>query len=228
LWGRSRPKPPHRTKRSTLHPSRPSLPTDSAIQPNLQGGFVLEPNRYDPVGYVTSLKVFGVTLNSDLGVHLPLSPVHEFTNVIQPIGSLPAANVVGVIKTWSWNGGTNDPLTIDFFVSEATAETLKLFQQNGTTNLVVGSLGWWIGKYDQEIKKWFEGAYPQSSPTVAGILPATSSLAVNLTPVPLDANPNVNVYEVSITVAPTPHQTYGLLFASSATGPQQVKTWGTP
>lgn len=111
-------------------------------------GFIADSSLHKRVGYVTSLQVFGgPALNSDLTISVPFLLTHELLSMVQPMGLPPVTNVVGVMHTFSWNGGTNDPLNLNFYVSQENATMLKALQPYSLNNHV-SSLGWWIGDYD--------------------------------------------------------------------------------
>jgi hypothetical protein len=194
---------------------------------DMQSGFLMNPNVHNRIGYVSAFQAFGAPkLNSDLTLSLPFTPLHELLSMIQAPGLPPVTNVVGVIQNFSWNGGLGDPLKISFFVSKENATLLNALEQTSFKTNAVSSLGWWIGDYDQAAKVWFEAAYPASSPTVSGTIANSSALSVNLTPVPVAAGINVNVYEVSIQVSPVPHSVFGLEFANSSRS-AVTRSWGS-
>lgn len=203
-----------------------SVPFD--LQCDMQSGFLMSPGVHKRIGYITAFQAFGAPkLGSDLTLSLPFTPSHELLSMIQAPGLPPVTKVVGVIQDFSWSGGAADPLKISFFVSQENATLLRALQQTTYKTNSVSSLGWWIGDYDQEAKVWFDEAYPVSSSAVSGTLTVSSAFSVNLSPVPVAAGIDVNVYEVSIQVSPAQHKVSTLAFANSSRL-TLTKSWGTP
>jgi hypothetical protein len=204
-------------------------------------GFVMDSNTHPRVGYVTALDGFGLsqTLSRDLQVQVtnitgakPSVPSLEYTagsGADTPAG----AKFVGVIEKFSWNGGAGNPIKLDFYVSLRNAMVIKALQPFPLQPFplqatAIASLAWWIVDYEQETKKWFEQSYPLGpSHAIAGIIGGTGNTALNvdLTPVPVKDGIGVNVYKVSIAVAPAPNKQYTLYFADSSQK-NVVKSWG--
>jgi hypothetical protein len=177
-------------------------------------GFIQDPNEHQRVGYVTAFAGLGLpqALNADLTVTNPQTGA-EMT-------------VVGVIAQFEWNGGVGDPLKIDMYVSQENAAQLKLLQQSTLKTTKVSALNYLIINYDPEVKQWFTQAAPQQPP-LSGIVPGTPNpdLTVDMTGVPVKAGIDVNVYQVSVQIAPGANQAYVLTFANGATTPV-AKAWG--
>lgn len=95
--------------------------------------------------------------------------------------------LVGVIETLEWEGRAGDPLEINMYVSQENATQLKRLQQSTLTTTKVSALDYSILDYDPETKQWF----------TAGI--------------------NLNVFKVSVQIAPGQNRAYALTFANSAT-----------
>jgi hypothetical protein len=177
-------------------------------------GFLPDPNEHKRVGYVTAFAGLGMAeaLRADLNVTSPLTRV--------------ATPVVGVIAKFDWAGGIGDPLKIDMYLSQENAVQLKALQQKVLTTTKVTALDYIIINYDQETKQWFTQAAPQDPP-LPGIVPGGQDpwLNVDLTPVPVKPGIDVNVYKVSVQIAPRANLAYALTFANSSTEPV-VKAWG--
>jgi hypothetical protein len=174
--------------------------------------FVPDPNKQERVGYVTAFAGLAQALKADLTVTNPL------TRATTP--------VVGVIAQFEWAGAVGDPLKIDMYVSQENAAQLKVLQQQALKTTKVTALNFSIINYDQETKQWFTQAAPQNPP-LSGIVPGGQNpeLNVDLTPVPVKEGIEVNVYQVSVQIAPGANQAYTLTFANSSTKPV-VKAWG--
>lgn len=196
---------------------------------NMASGFVTDPNQHQRIGYVTSLGGLGMAapLSTDLQVPVPwnVGTKPAFTG-LQSGGSASTAVVVGVIGKFSWAGGVGDPIKLDFYVSQRNAMQLKSLQQAVLKTAAINPLAWWIVDYDQQVKMWFEEAFPLAG-SVTGVLQGQTnpSLSVSMSPVAMKSGINANVYKVSLAVVPAGNKTYMLRFASSSNN-KVVKSWG--
>jgi hypothetical protein len=185
-------------------------------------GIKSDPNEYKRVGYITAFRGMGLSLTPDIKV----APAYQGPAIYsgKPVTTSNTAQVVGVIEKLQWNGGQGDAIQIDFYVSQNNAMQLKRVMQQALKSTKIDQLAWWIVDYDQAAKKWYEQAYPASSPAITGIIAGNNNpqLDVNLTPVTIK---NVTLYKVSMKVAPAASMQYSLHFATSS---QQstVKAWG--
>ena len=181
---------------------------------DLAYGFIQNPNEHQRVGYVTEFAGLGLpqALKADLTVTNPQTAAN--------------VTVVGVIQEFEWNGGVADPLQIQLYVSQENAVQLNVLQKSVLTTTEVSALNYLIIDYDPEAKRWFTQAAPVQPP-LSGIVPGGSNpeLNVDLTPVPVTEGVDVNVYKVSVQVAPGANQAYVLTFANSSTMPV-AKAWG--
>lgn len=193
-------------------------------------GFVPDPNEPQRVGYVTALTIGTTEYAKDMQVYVP---------AVQPVGfkglgpvAPTAANagfggiyVVGVLEKFDWDGGVGHPLKLEFYVSHDHAVQIKEAQQSRLTTKIV-TAAWWIVDYDVETKKWYEQSFPTNA--VGGVVGGTKDqpeLDVDLTGVPAADGIDVNVYKVTVSVAPAANGQYMLHFANS---PQKwvAKSWG--
>ena len=200
-------------------------------------GFVPDPNEHKRFGYVTALKIGTTEPAADLKVNVPTgaAPV-GFTGLgyAAPAAankSIGEAKVVGVIEKFEWNGGVGDPLKLEFYVSRENATQIKAVQQSTLVTTKVDSLGWWIADYDQEVKKWYEQAYPIGNAVignaVSGIIAGKENpeLNVDLSPVPAKDGIDLNVYRIAIGIVPAANKQYTLHFANSHQT-KVAKPWG--
>ena len=186
---------------------------------SVSSGFLMDPDEHQRIGWVTKLDGFGLPtggLRADLQVSDPLAAGNG-----EPL----AVPVAGVIEKFSWAGGTGDPLQLDFYVSQENAFQIKALQQTTLKNTAVKALDFLITDYDQESKAWFTELIPVQplSGTISG--KGVPQLNVDLTPVPVKDGIDVNVYKVSIAIAPQAHQIHTLKLGSSSTR-TVVKSWG--
>jgi hypothetical protein len=198
-----------------------------------ESGFVPDPNSHKRVGYITKLDGFGLSgpATPDLTVSIPYSGQPKYSGITlkQPGagGLLRTASVVGVLEEFSWAESVGGAIKFDFWCSQENATTIKGLEQLGLKNSTVKELGWWIVDYDQEVKQWFEQSYPAGEPAIKGLIAGkdNSELSVDLSPAAVKDGIDVDLYKVSISVAPAANQQYSLVFANSADKPV-VKSWG--
>ena len=186
---------------------------------SVSAGFVMDPNEHQRIGWVTKLDGFGLPaggIKTDLQVSDPLTAGN---------GKPLFVPVAGVLEKFSWAGGAGDPLELDFYVSQENAFQIKALQQATLKNTAVKVLDFLIADYDQEAKAWFTALIPGQplSGTIAG--KGNPQLNVDLTPVPVKDGIDVNVYKISIAIAPSAHQVYTLKLASSSSR-TVMKSWG--
>jgi hypothetical protein len=195
--------------------------------------FAPDPNTPKRVGYITKLKMLGLTgpAAPDLIVSVPFSgqPAYPGIALRQPASANPSrtSNVVGVLENLEWNGGVGDPLRMDFWISQANATAIKAAQQSTLATTKVDTLAWWVADYDQEVKKWFEQSFPITGAEIAGLIGPEENpqLNVDTNPVLATGGIDANVYRVTISVVPNANMPYELHFANSSTN-SAVKQWG--
>jgi hypothetical protein len=196
-----------------------------------EAGFVQDPNKPGRFGFVTELKG-PIGFTQDLSVIVPsnVTPGAKpsgFTYTTETVGGKPVrvAQVVGVIERLEWNGGVADPLRLEYYVSQANAQRVKLAQQ-GAPPVKVAGLAWWIADFDQEAKVWFEQAFPINGP-VTGTIAGKShlELGVDLNPVPVKDGIDGRGYKVALSVVPAANKRYSLFFAKAVKKPM-TRPWG--
>ena len=231
-----------------------SIPFD--FECDLAAGFISNPNEHKRIGYLLSLDGFGLSapLATDLVLRLPYNAAKPsyagFTDAVlnwvetavddveKDLGIAPSfptpttpggmVKAVGVIKTFSWKGGTGEPLIFEFYCSQQNAQQIKALQVLTLKTTAVKSLAYWIGDYDQETKAWYEQAYPLTdSGAISGIINGKEApqLEVDLTPVQVAPGIDVNVYKVRISIVCGANARYNLFFANSYRM-NLVKLWG--
>jgi hypothetical protein len=185
-----------------------------------ESGFVMDPNEHQRVGWVTALDGFGLPaggLKADLTVSDPMTP---------PKAGTPAVKLVaGILEKFSWAGGINDPLNLDFYASQENAFQIKALQQTSLRNLAVKAANSTVIDYDQETKAWFTAFAPVQQ--LSGIITGKEDpqLDVDLNPVLVKDGIDVNVYKITIAISPAANHVYTLKFATSSAR-SVVKSWG--
>lgn len=205
---------------------------------NWRSGFVMDPTKKQRFGYVTALHGFGLAapLASDITVYTPYNtgsaPTYTgiSSNYTAPSADAPtgSARVIGVIEHFSWNGGVGDPISLSFYVSAENAASIKALRVTGKTR-TVSACGWWIADYDEEVKKWFEQAFPKAPEKVSGLInmPGKGDIRLHVAAEPekVAAGIDVDVYNVHIEIVPTGETSHTLHFANSDQK-KVVKSWG--
>jgi hypothetical protein len=206
---------------------------------NWRAGFVMDPTKKQRFGYITALNGFGLsaTLAADITVYTPyntgaaptyagLSSNYTAPSDTSPVGT---CKVVGVVDHFSWNGGVGDPISLSFYVSQENAAQIKALQQLTLKTTTIKTLGWWLADFDEEVKKWFEQAFPMTPATVSGQInaPGKNDIRLHVASDPEKVAPNidVNVYAVNIEIVPAANVQHTLHFANSDQK-KVVKGWG--
>ena len=211
----------------------PALPF--AYQCSVEAGFVMDPNAHARFGYLTDLG--GIGLPAPLAKDLVVAVAYAGTPSYPPLGYVPGtpgrpgtAKVAGVVESLAWGGGPTDPIQIACYLSQQNASKLRAVQVAPLRTTVVSAVGWWVADYDPGTRQWFEQAFPVTPAKPAAALSRTGStdsgLAVDLSPRVVKDGIDVNVYRVTIAVAPSAGHPSLLQFATSATR-KVVKQWGT-
>ncbi len=140
---------------------------------------------------------------------------------------IPTATVVGVLEKFSWAGGVGDFIQFDFYVSQQNATLVKALQQLTLKHTKVTKLGWWIADYDQEAKQWFEQCFPLGDGYFTAQINNKDNpeLNVDMAPVKAKDGIDVNVYKISMQIAPGANLAYTMSHANSASK-NVVKSWG--
>jgi hypothetical protein len=206
---------------------------------NWKAGFVMDPSKKQRFGYVTALDGFGLSaaLATDITVFTPyntgaaptyagISSLYTAPSADAPIG---ACKVVAVVESFSWGGGVGDPISVSMYMSQENATQIKALQQLTLKTTTIKKFGWWIADYDEEVKKWFEQAFPLAPQEVTGQINAPGKndirLHVGSEPEKVAPNIDVNVYSVHIEIVPAANKSHTLHFANSDQK-KVVKAWG--
>lgn len=197
-------------------------------------GFIMSPDVRKTVGYITALNVSVLrnALASDLQVPIPFDtgtgPTYGGLEHTAPERFVPGvARVVGVLERFSWAGGVGDPLELDIWMSQENASEIweLKYRSPGLNNASVTALAWWIGAYDQETKVWYEASHPlpASGTPITGIINGHDA---DMNPTQVADGIDVNVYKVSLKVAPAAGKRQHTFHMASSSQKQMVKSWG--
>ena len=108
---------------------------------DIRQGYNFEKDSQETVGHVNSLSIGGTAFAADTGVTVPTD--------------MSTAKVVGVISSFSWEGGYADPLYLTFNVSidnKTTASTLKHTSLSKTDT----EISFTIYQYDPKEKVFYK------------------------------------------------------------------------
>jgi hypothetical protein len=93
----------------------------------------------------------------------------------------------------------------------------------------IQKLSWWIAKYDEEMKQWFEECFPKGVDTVTCQLNAhgETDTRLHIADVATKIMPtiDVNVYQVYMEIVPAAQQMFGIQMATSP-GTNVVVSYG--
>ena len=195
-----------------------------------KSGFLMDPSRKQRVGYLVHFKGLNMDdyLKQDITVY---SPYNSTGNDYAEVGldDSKKVTVVGVIESFSFNGGVGDPICISAYISSENAEMLQAKMKASFTTTVVKELAWWIAGFDEENKKWFEEAYPKDPAKISCQLNAQGGKDIRLSvahePSKVAPNIDVNVVQIYFEVVPAANSTFALHFATNAQT-KYIRNWG--
>ncbi len=196
-----------------------------------RSGFVMDPTKKQRVGYLVSFAGIGLPadLAQDVQVFTPYNVDGSNTAYDKLTITEDKVSVVGVIDSFSWNGGVGDPICISAYLSAENALQVKGLLKMTLKTTSVSKLGWWIGNFDEETKAWFDEAHPMAPTEITGQLNAPGKSDIRLTvadePTKVASNIDVNVYNMYFEVVPAANQTCDFHFAT-ASGKSFIKRWG--
>jgi hypothetical protein len=185
-------------------------------------GFNLDSNSKGTVGYLLMWSgCGGLNLAKDITVWNP------FDAAGQTVVTGPTIQCIGLIESFRYAGGGDDPIRISVYVSKGTAADVrgKLASPVPNTKL---QLTWYIVSYDDEKKGWYEAALVRDTGKVdASVDTANGDLQMFVANdgTRISDTLDLKVYKFEFQVVPAANKTSLLEFA---TGPSQklVKQWG--
>ena len=133
---------------------------------------------------------------------------------------------IGLIESFRFPGGENDPIRIVSYVSKGTAADVRSRLSSPLTNLKL-KLSWYIIDFDNEAKVWYDAAFVKdASGTDANLSSRGGKLQIFIEnkPEKITEALDVGVYRFELEVLPADGSSTTLEFAS---GPQQklVRRW---
>jgi hypothetical protein len=196
---------------------------------NWKAAFVMNPDSPpERVGYLTDFYGLGLSapLRKDLTVECPYkAPTYT------PLGGIAdgKVSVIGVLESVSWGGSVSDMFEFSCYMSGENAHQLRNLIHRGITMTSVSTIGWWVAKFDQGTKQWFEEHHPSSPPTPAAQVNAGSrrDIPLQVAEERTQVAPNIDVsfYNVFFQIVPSGNKIANFLVASSPTA-KLVVPWG--
>lgn len=197
-------------------------PNAFEYQCNWRLAFNLKGGQKGAVGYLLALSgLGGLRLRKDIRVWNPFDGPGQ-----QAAYRGPHVDCIGLLETFYFQGGENDPVRLTGYVSKATAADLRSQMARPLATIKL-KLSWYIVDFDNEAKAWFEVAFIQDSAGAAASLSSADGklqLFIANTPEKISEELDVPVYRFELEVLPSDESSANLEFAS---GPKQklVRKW---
>lgn len=205
----------------------PELETDMSANSldfacDWQLGLNLRPDRHGAIGYLLGFNgCGGLRLKPDIEVYNP------FDDPGQTVVSGALIKCVGLIESFRFEGGEEDPIRIRAFVSKGTAADIRAKLARPMAN-TTAKLDWYILDFDTESKLWFEAAFVKRPAQAAANIDSTGGdlqMFIANEPTRISETLDIGVYAFELQVVPADKKKTTLEFA---TGPRRrlVKQWG--
>jgi hypothetical protein len=185
-------------------------------------GLNLRPSLKGTVGYLLDWSgCGGLSLQKDIEVWNP------FNTSGQRVVSGRIIKCIGLLESFRFAGGQNDPVRIKAFVSKGTAADLRSKLARPLTNTRL-KLAWYIIDFDDSDKLWYEAAFLKSPKTADASIDSAGGelqIFVDNEPTRISETLDINVFGFEFQVVPADKKTATLEFASGPTR-KLVKQWG--
>lgn len=200
----------------------PSSPNTLDFDCDWRLGVNLSPQRKGTIGYLLFWSgCGGLNLSKDIEVWNP------FSGQGQTVVSGKTVKCIGLIETFRFEGGAEDPIRISAYVSKATAANVRA-KLSSPLPSTKAKVSWYIINYDDDAKVWHESA----------LLKGTDKADVNLdtcqgrvqmfidnTPTRISDTLDVKAYKFEFQIVPAFGATANLEFSTGASE-RLVKSWG--
>ena len=198
-------------------------PTSLSFDCDWRLGFNLSPGQKGAVGYLMFWSgCGGLTLAQDIQVGNP------YSSPGQQIVKGDKVTCVGLLESFRYDGGPDDPMRFVAYVSKGAAANLraKLATPLTTTKLKVS---WYAVGYDDECKAWYEASLVKdASRKVDAVIDSVDGvlqLFVANTPTRVADHLDIQVFRTEFQIAPQEGKSAVLEFATGPTT-RVVKQWG--
>jgi len=185
-------------------------------------GLNLRASTKGTVGYLLEWSgLGGLSLTKDIEVWNP------FNTSGQRVVSGTKIKCVGLLESFRYVGGQNDPIRIRAYVSKGSAADLRSKLARPLTNTKL-KLAWYIIDFDESDKRWYEAALlkdPKQAEASIDSAGGTLQIFVDREATRIAETLDINVFGFELQVVPAAKKKAVLEFAS---GPTQrlVKQWG--
>ena len=198
-------------------------PNDLDFDCDWRYGLNLRPSAKGMVGYLLEWSgCGGLNLKKDIEVWNP------FSTAGQRVVSGSTIKCIGLLESFRYAGGENDPIRLRTYVSKGSAADLRAKLARPLTQTRV-KLAWYIIGFDVSDKLWYEAAFLKS-PKLADVsvdsAGGTLQMFVDSEPTPVSETLDINVFGFDLQVVPASKKKAELEFASGPTH-RLVKQWGS-
>lgn len=202
-----------------LAPSANSLDFDC----DWRYGFNLSAHQKGTVGYLLFWSgCGGLNLPKDIEVWNP----HHGTPG-QTVVSGAKVSCLGLIESFRFAGGEEDPIRITAYVSKDTAANVRAKLARPLTNTKV-KVQWYLVSYDDEAKNWYESVLIKDSAKANANIDTMKGqvqLFIDNAPTQVSETLDLRVYRLEFQIIPAAGATTNLEFATGASQ-RLVKAWG--
>jgi tRNA pseudouridine65 synthase len=186
-------------------------------------GFNLNPRQKGTVGYLLFWSgCGGLNLTKDVEVWNPYNGTQG-----QTIVSGAKVSCIGLLESFRFQGGEEDPIRITAYVSKDTAANVRAKLASPLQNTKV-KVQWYIISYDDEAKNWYESALiTDSAKATSNIDTARGQVQmfIDNKATQITETLDIRVYRFEFQIIPGAGATTNLQFATGASQ-KLVKQWG--
>ncbi|MEO1233035.1 MAG: hypothetical protein AAFZ18_29495 [Myxococcota bacterium] len=199
-------------------------PTALGFDCDWQLGLNLSARTTGCIGYLLGFNgLGGLKLDKDIEVWNPIGD-----DAARTIITKDKVECIGLIQSFRYEGGDEDPIQIRSYVSKGSAANVraKLARPLANTSLKVA---WYIIDFDSDEKKWFEASYLKSPKEASSNVDSAGGelqLFVSNDSTPVSESLNIGLFKLEFQIVPSDGKSATLEFA---TGPRRrlVKKWGS-
>jgi len=198
-------------------------PNDLDFDCDWRFGINLQARMKGTVGYLLEWNgCGGLNLTKDIEVWNP------FNTSGQRVVSGNTIKCIGLLESFRYAGGENDPIRLRAYVSRGTAADLRSKLARPLTNTRL-KLAWYILDFDEGDKRWFEAALlksPKMAEAAIDTTGGTLQIFVDREATRVSETLDLNVFGIEFQVVPASKKKALLEFASGPTH-RLVKQWGS-
>ncbi len=184
-------------------------------------GLNLSPKQRGTVGYLLSWSgAGGLSLQKDLEVWNP------FSGAGQTVISGATVKCVGLLESFEYEGGEDDPIKLVAYVSKTAAAAVraKLARPLPSTKV---QLAWYVISYDEDRKSWYEATVIKPPGKVEAVIDTADGEIqwfIDARGEAIAAALDIKVFRMEMQIVPAPGKTAVLEFATGQ-AERLVKQW---